>query len=195
VRLINVYRPFEFTFDQFDSTMAIQVLTKELAQQQIGETIVREVTATANTNMRRALNFRAALNLGRVHAPHPDTFNPTATRNPIELVRNELKFLVEKNKRVDHQTIGPVKTKDIADCIMEVTDALIGDTVMSLQQGLTGGPQFGAQGGFGIGGSRGNTNLFPELSDIYTGKFAQRKLAEGMARDPARGLGHRERKQ
>lgn len=188
-RLINVYRPFEFTFDQFDSRMAIQVLTKELADKGISETIVHEVTATQGVNRQRALNFRAALNLNRVHAPHPDAYNPLSIHNSIELARNELKFLIEKNSKIDHQTIGPVKTKDIADCIMEVTDVLIGDTISNVRQGLTASPQFGAQGGYSTTG--GNTHLFPELSELYAGKYEQKRLMGGMQNDPTRGFGHR----
>lgn len=186
-RLINAYRPFEFTFDQFDSTMAIQVLNQELKKANVGDTIVREVTATAPGNKTRALNFRAALNLGRVHAAHPDYFNPLATHNSIELARDELKFLVEKNGKVDKQTIGPVKTKDIADCIMEVTDALIGDTVAPLQAGLTGGPQFGAQGGFGVG-KIGNTDKFEELTGLYRTTGLERGYMGRPINDPARGI-------
>jgi hypothetical protein len=176
-QLIDAYRPFEFTFDQFDSRMAIQVLNHELANKGIPD-VVHEVTATQQVNYKRAMNFRAALNLGRVHAPHPDTYDPLATRNPIELARNELKFLVEKNGKIDHQTIGPVKTKDIADCIMEVTDALIGDTLSPINQGMTGRPQYGAQGGYGIG----NTSSFGELGDWYQSTKGRPIY------DPARGI-------
>lgn len=179
-RLIDSYRPFEFTFDQFDSRMAIQVLNHQLAQQGIPD-VVHEVTATHDKNFKRAMNFRAALNLGRIHAPHPDSFNPLATRNSIELARDELKFLVDKNGRIDHQTIGPIKTKDIADCIMEVTDALIGDTLSPLQQGLASHPQYGAQGGYGIG----NTDQFADLLGEWhdQGAYKGRPIY-----DPARGI-------
>jgi len=191
-RLINAYRPFEFTFDQFDSRMAIQVLTQELANVGIAETLVHEVTATQALNRQRSLNFRAAINLNRVHAPHPDTYNPLSIHNSIELARNELKFLVEKNGKVDHQTIGPVKTKDIADCIMEVTDALIGDSISGMQQGLAAGPQFGAQGGYSIA-KAGNTDLFPELSGLFKSTGVERGFQGTNIYDPARGWGRNKR--
>jgi len=162
-QLINNFRPFEWTFDQFDSTMAIQQLTENLRKMNIQDTIVYEKPAYAKLNLRRAYNFRAALNLGRVHAPHPETYNPIATKNPIELVRNELKYLVEKNGKVDKQTIGPVKTKDIADCLMEVTDALIGDSLGSIYDlGMT--PALGMQVN-PVGMVIGNTNSFSELRE------------------------------
>lgn len=167
VELINRFRPFEFTFDQFDSTMAIQQLKHDLSNLGIGESMVYSKVATAALNDRRWKNFRAALNLGRVHAPHPDTF-PNSTKNSIELSRNELKFLQEKNGRVDKQSIGPIRTKDIADCIAEVTDALIGDTISSLHSNLGAGIEYGAQGGYGIG-HIGNTDQFPELAELYSG--------------------------
>lgn len=162
--LINNFRPFEWTFDQFDSTMAIQQLQKNLRDMNIQDTLVYEKFATPAVNKRRAYNFRAALNLGRVHAPHPDTFNPIATKNSIDLARNELKFLQEKNGKVDKQTIGPVRTKDIADCIMEVVDALIGDTLGSIWDNLAAVPALGAQAS-PSGIIYGNTSSFSEMSE------------------------------
>jgi hypothetical protein len=181
-QLINNFRPFEWTFDQFDSTMAIQTLQKNIRDLNIGETVVYEKFATAGLNLRRAHNFRAALNLGRVHAPHPITYNPLATKNPIELVRNELKFLVEKNGKVEKQTIGPVQTKDIADCLMEVTDALIGDTLGSIYDGLAASPALGQQTS-PIGMVSGNTNAFAEMRE-----WSARKNYGKPIRVPGRGI-------
>jgi hypothetical protein len=147
--------------------MAIQSLVKNLAGMNVADTLVYEKTATEKANERRAKNFRAALNLGRVHAPHPDTFNPIATKNSIALGRDELKYLQEKNGKVDKQKIGPVRTKDIADCIMEVTDALIGDSISPNIVGMNTTAAFGAQGGFNIG-QLGNTDQFTELAGWYS---------------------------
>jgi hypothetical protein len=171
-RLINAFRPFEWTFDQFDSTMAIQTLQNNLSQLGVRDTMVYVKTATWEGNMRRAKNFRAALNLGRVHAPHPDTYNALATKNSIELARQELKFLQEKNGRVDRQKIGPVRTKDIADCIMEVTDALIGDTITPHATGVSSEFALGAKGGFRLGA--GNTEQFAELAEWHRVSGADR---------------------
>jgi hypothetical protein len=172
--LINAFRPYEFTFDQFDSTMAIQQLQENLRNMGIGDTVVHSKFATPQVNERRWKNFRAALNLGRVHAPHPNTFNPTARVNSIELARDELKFLQQKagpngSIRIDKQTIGPVQTKDIADCIAEVVDALIGDSINGIFNNLSNTPMAaGAQGGFAIGQTPpGNTGTFPEFSGWY----------------------------
>lgn len=161
--LINGFRPFEFTFDQFDSRMALQQLEENLKKIGISETKVYLKHATHATNEARWKNFRAAMNLNRVHIPHPSTFNPVATRNSLELARNELKFLQEKNGRVDKQSVGPIQTKDIADCIAEVVNALIGDTV---NMGIVNSrPEFGAQGGWTM--KQGNLHQFPELADLF----------------------------
>lgn len=184
--LINAFRPYEWTFDQFDSSMAIQQLQSNLRNAGIGDTNVYSKVATPKVNERRWANFKAALNLGRVHAPHPDTFNPMATMNSIELGRNELKYLQVKNGRIDKQTIGPVHTKDIADCIAEVVDALIGDSIAGGTYGaLSSAPQFGAQGGFFIG--KGNTDSFGEFGGWYQRTGGDMRGMIGAPFDPARG--------
>lgn len=199
VRIVNIEETTGDTYDisvpgpesfvangviSHNSRMAIQQLVKNL--QGMGIDIpVYEKPGTQKLNERRWKNFRAALNLGRIHAPHPETFNPIATRNSIELARNELKFLVEKAGRVDHQTVGPVKTKDIADCMAEVVDALIGDTINPQIGSLNALPALG----YGLGGGiakQGNTDSFAELSDWYRDTGSPRGLKH-VPHDPARG--------
>ena len=167
--LINAFRPYEFTFDQYETDMPVRELERRVREQGI-DTNVFIKNYGNERNYHRARNFRTALNLGRIHAPHPDTYNPLATRNPIELSRNELKRLQETKTahgkpKVDHVTFGAIKTKDIADCMMEVVDALIGDSLSTEHGLLTQAPAFGAQGGFSI--KRGNTEQFAELADLY----------------------------
>lgn len=181
--IINAFRPFEWTFDQFDSRQAVQQLQVELKNQAI-DTNVYIKPGTQKLNDQRWKNFRAALNLGRIHAPHPDTFNPLATRNSIELARNELKYLIDKGGKVDHQTIGPVKTKDIADCMAEVVDALIGDSLTPTMAGMSTSPALGHGLGSRPGHSSGNTEAFPELTGWYTNVGPVRGL---QGHDPARG--------
>lgn len=136
---ILMFRPKEFTFDQFQSKGLIQWLRKESRRKGAGETMIREVTATEKLNFARADRFKTALNLGLVHAP--------ADFPLLELAKNELKFLQQKGNRVVKQEVGPVTTKDIADCIMEVVDSLVGDFVQlePYSDGLT----MGAPGGYG----------------------------------------------
>jgi hypothetical protein len=162
--LITNFRPYEWTFDQFESAMPIQTLIENTRKLGIQETMIFEKFATPKLNQRRAYNFRAALNLGRVHAPHPSTFSSMATKNSIELGRNELKFLQEKLGKVDKQNIGAIQTKDIADCLMEVVDALIGDTLGMAYEGLTAPPALGLPMS-PSGSLYGNTPSFSELNE------------------------------
>jgi len=121
LELISRFRPKDFTFDQFQSKGLIQWLRKESRRVGAGDTNIREVVATEKLNFARADRFKTALNLGLVHAP--------ADFPLLELAKNELKFLQQKGNRVIRQQVGPVTTKDIADCLMEVTDFLIGDFI------------------------------------------------------------------
>lgn len=149
-KLINAFRPVEWTFDQFDSNFAIQKISNDIAQMGITETQVYMKTANAANNRRRAMNFKAALNLGRIHIPHPTYPTDESNKRSLELVRQELKFLQDKHGKIDKQEIGPVRTKDIADCLMECVDFLIGDN-LTLNILADGKPQFGSPGGFGLG--------------------------------------------
>lgn len=132
------FRPKEFSFDQFQSKGLIQWLRKETRKKGVDETMIREVVATEKLNFARADRFKTALNLGLIHAP--------ADFPLLELAKNELKFLQQKGNRVVKQNVGPVTTKDIADCLMEVADHLVGD-FLNLQ-GLSGGMAMGAMGGY-----------------------------------------------
>ena len=154
---ILMFRPKEFSFDQFQSKGLIQWLKKESRRKGAGETMIREVTATEKLNFARADRFKTALNLGLVHAP--------ADFSLLELAKNELKFLQQKGNRVVKQQVGPVTTKDIADCIMEVVDSLVGDFVQMepYSQGLT----MGAPGGYN---SRPAGDVPESMSHFYQKK-------------------------
>jgi hypothetical protein len=152
-RIIRNFRPKEFTFDQFDSTHAIQLLRKNISEMGIHDVRVREKTATFQVNKRRWDNFKAAIYLGRVHAPAP---RGQTNQRSLELVKDELKFLQEKNGKVVKQDFGPVQTKDIADCMAEVVDYLIGDQLTGIKEQLgETKTEVGAEGGYRIGGHRG----------------------------------------
>jgi hypothetical protein len=179
--IINSFRPESFTFDQYESDAAIQILNDRLRARGLTP-IVGEVKATVPHNRKRALNFKQALYLNRVHAPHPHN---QPNERALDLVRKELKFLVDKSGKVDKQTTGPVQTKDIADCIMEVVDQMIGD--------MLGTPDFddamsytGQAGGFG-GYSPGYTSRGTPFEDYYSGLHR----GSGKTLDPARGLHRR----
>jgi hypothetical protein len=74
----------------------------------------------------------------------------------------ELKFLQKKPgiNRVDHPTIGPVQTKDIADAIMITTFALIGDWIEGYKEMLNGAMPTGAM----MGGLHGSSARTPDLA-------------------------------
>lgn len=113
---IRLFIPETVTFDQWNSVSTIQALQSYVRHTQLPRRVtVYERTATYEQNWRVAETFKSALNMGLVHAPEH------------ELAKLELKFLQENNRRVDHPTSGPVQTKDVADCLMIVTYALIGD--------------------------------------------------------------------
>ena len=156
-KIIN-FRPKDFTFDQFQSKGLIQWLRKQSRKSHVGDTMIREVVATEKLNYARAERFKTAINLGLVHAP--------ADFPLLELTKNELKFLQQKGNRVVKQNVGPVTTKDIADCLMEVVDYLVGDFINL--EGLSSGMAMGAMGGY----SRNNLNAeTPEsFAHFYTKK-------------------------
>jgi hypothetical protein len=196
----DLFRPYEITFDQFDSTAPIQTLQKGLRNNGIGDVRVYEKTATPEYNWKRAEIFKTGLYQGKVHMPH-DT-------DDARFSALELKFLQKKNvggkfPRVDKQEIGPVQTKDMADCIMEVTHALIGNVVMSqiysdlsrasLSVGAAGGYQIGGREGLAESG-RSTPALFSEL---YKGRVGEQRHAgpqrnAGLSR-MALGRGNRSR--
>jgi dTDP-4-dehydrorhamnose reductase len=85
-----------------------------------------------------------------------------------------LKFLVKKatggkNPKVDKQDVGPVQTKDMADCIMEVVEkpdrqhrhALCARSYRRTCMAP------GALGGYTIPGTTQGTSMHPELQAYY----------------------------
>jgi hypothetical protein len=141
---MTVFRPVELSFDQYYSNILIQTMRSKLLKGNIN-TRVMEKTATAAVNMKKYEALKTAINLNMIHIPVdcPDS----------EYAKLEMKFLQIKNGRVDKQDIGPVQTKDIADCIAEVASTILSG-VPGMIRGLSGGSQFGAQGGYGIGRDR-----------------------------------------
>lgn len=145
VNWIDAFRPKEFSFDQYYSNVLIQSLRGRLMEKGITCRIM-EKTATAKNNFNKYEAFKTALNLDLVHIPQdcPDS----------EYSALELKFLQIKNGRVDKQDLGPVQTKDIADCIAEVTSTLLGGTAGDIIGLHNSRLQYGAQSGYGIGRER-----------------------------------------
>lgn len=104
----------KMTYDQFNSAGLIAHQKRAFPNIR-----VLEKTFTLKENQDRCERFKSALNLEWVHAPR-DTFADEGQ----SLLELELKFLQERNGRVDKQDIGPVQTKDLADCYDDQTEVL-----------------------------------------------------------------------
>jgi hypothetical protein len=118
------FMPSEVTFDQFNNVASVRGLQKKIQE---GPPLPKNVSvfvkdATHANNWQRYEQLKAAINLGLVHAP-----SDTAS---CEIAEQELLFLQRgTGDRVDHPTTGPVQTKDVADCLMEIVSYLIGDQI------------------------------------------------------------------
>ena len=173
----DIFRPYEITFDQFQSAAPMQQLTRELHKRNMADIRVYEKTATSQHNWHRAEIFKTALYQGLVHAPNDtdDLMGDTG-------VMNELKYLQEirtgRVPRVEKQDVGPVTTKDMADCVMEVVESLIGNTVANLMSGdLAQSPSFGSQGGYPMGGQDRGGYGSPQspFADLYTRRIGEQR--------------------
>jgi hypothetical protein len=132
------------TFDQWNSAGFLASLKKHVKAKGYA-TRVLQVNFTKGGNITRAEQFKSALNLGWVHS-YKDTFFSDGG----SLLEQELKFLQEKNGQVVKQSIGPVTTKDLSDCVMEVTTRLLKDQHERWQRALLGDlvPATGLQSGY-----------------------------------------------
>lgn len=155
---MNLYRPAAITFDQYNSTGLIQELRDEARKMSIQETRIGEVTATQKVNWNRWEAFKTALYLGLVHVP-PDCQEEGkyGLFDHSEWAKQELKFLQEiqtgQTKRVDKQELGPVTTKDVADCIAEVVVKFLGSYIGDMNDAMFNKHvAFGGEGGYQIGG-------------------------------------------
>lgn len=138
-RLIQGFKPDEFTFDQWNSANSIARLNRRVYDARFPKRVeVFEKTATAAHNWERAENFKIALNQRWIHAP------------AYEQAQMELLYLQLKNGKVEKQDAGPVQTKDVADCLMEVVWTILGEQVRSWTHGALSNfePRGSLQGGF-----------------------------------------------
>lgn len=126
------FMPSEFTFDQFNSVSPIAHLNMRVREYGGGKglpkrVICREETATASRNWERAETFKTALGMNWLHAPWDDENGHVYEAS--ELAFDELTYLQENNGKVVKQEVGPVQTKDVADCMMECVHHLLGQQV------------------------------------------------------------------
>jgi hypothetical protein len=117
-RVVHPFCPEELTFDQFNVPATVKRLQKMVRLGRLPKRVqVYERPATGPLNWATYETFKAALNMGFVHAPvHPEA-------------SDELKFVrkPEGQAKVLPPDSGPVTTKDIADCIAIVTAELLGE--------------------------------------------------------------------
>lgn len=166
---ILIFRPTDITMDQYNSDAPIEWLTKTLRDRNIGGVRAYKKTASAATNWNRAEVFKTALYRDLIHGPRSKDDHKRATDSGQCSL--ELKYLQQHNTsgqfpKVDKQDIGEVRTKDVADCVMTVTEELIGNEVRGeMYAALNSGLRTGAAGGFQIGSyeqlrqSAGNPNV------------------------------------
>jgi len=183
------FRMYELTFDQFQSQSPIQWLNQELRNRRLS-TRVFEVTATAENNWKRWETCLTAFNLGLVHIP------PTCPDSLYAM--DELKFLQVKKgssrwSRVEKQDTGPIRTKDIADCIMEVTAHLLGDAIAARMGDLNQSIQPGSQGGYQIGGRQQGGPMGGRSSGSFDEFYQTQARLRGENFDPKRGVVRRKR--
>ena len=145
MQYIGIFRPKEITTDQFQSPAIVGGLRKRCQKANYGEVRIYEKVATASVNWNRAEVFKTALYRGLVHAPFDIK---EAQYSALELKRLQ-KIATGQIPRVEHQTTGDCQTKDIADCIMTVTESLIGDLLANDTRAiLDEGLRSGAAGGY-----------------------------------------------
>lgn len=186
---VTDFMPEDISFDQFNVPATIGRLRKFVSQQNFPKRVsVREVKRTAALNWKHSELFKAAINLGLVHAPmYDDQGELNESSDQAEL---ELRFLQEKNGRVDHPTTGPVQTKDIADAVVEVVISLIGDDLASMlgyqldQVSVSGSGQAGSPAQVHTQPSNDNRTMAEQFSRSMGGT---RGGSVGSFGSPARG--------
>lgn len=180
----EIFRPFEITMDQHQSLEPIQRLQEMLTQRNI-VCQVYEKTATNELNWKRWEVFKTACYQGLVHAPADEQINASPWGGSGFTSKDELKFLQQiatggKFPKIEKQEIGPVRTKDMADCIAEVVNTLIGNLMASrMRDRLATGGALGGMGGYGLGqgGPVGGAGP-PGISGYYSSR--NDKIASGM---------------
>lgn len=124
----------EFTFDAWNSAGPIAQLRQSFPR----TPRIRVEEFSHKSNTQRAEYFKSAINLEWIHA-YKDTFFGEGQ----SLLEQELKFLVEKNGKIEKQSIGPVTTKDLADCVMEVSYRLLHHQLDQHEKALMGKMKMG----------------------------------------------------
>ena len=124
---IKVFHLREVTFDQYSSVEPIQLLESKCRAAGLWwQPRIYERTATAAHNLRATEIFKTAVNAGLVHAP------------PHPLARAELEHLTREGDRIVAPTSGLVKTKDVADAMINVVYNLLHERTDDIFAALSG---------------------------------------------------------
>lgn len=197
--IAQLYLPQAITFDQYNSTGLMQELREEARKKGVQGMRVSEVTATQKGNWNRWEAFKTALYLGLVHVPADCIAEEvTGVFDHSEYAKQELKFLQEvqtgQTKRVDKQELGPIQTKDVADCIAEVTIKFLGSYIGDIMERNFDKAKLaaGADGGYQIGGrtSGGPMNQPSSRTTAFDDFYGRRGSRDMSA---ARGINPRRR--
>ncbi len=166
----------QLSFDQFNSAGIIERLQRFAASGGLTRrTSVVEFTATAPRNLRLAETFKTALQIRLVHSPYH------------RLAEQELLFLVQHNRKVDHPRSGPVQTADVADSYFEITYQLLGDQCGLGAAGALSGlsPRASQAGGFPLSVPDPIGMALSEVGRSSRDRALTRRASPGQAR--ARG--------
>lgn len=196
--IVELYSPKIITFDQYNSAGLMQELRDAMRKRGEYDTRIAEVTATQAVNWNRWEAFKTALYLDLVHIPPDCIFGDF---DHSEYSSQELKFLQEiqtgQTKRVDKQTMGPIQTKDIADCIAEVTYKFLSSYLGDLVNKNFGLAKLkgGSEGGYQIGGrTPGGPDPTAGQSKSRFGEFYGSRSSGNNNPSSARGIRDRGRR-
>ena len=149
--LVNAINKFPtlkiFSYDQYGSFVTISRLKKRLKESRPPhKAIVTEDLFTPSANMKRAERFKSALGMNWIHS-----FKDEYGKDGGCLLEDELRFLQEVNGKIKKQSVGPVQTKDLADCLMVCVDQLLEDNFRRMEaRSRLGSTQllYASQGGY-----------------------------------------------
>lgn len=124
----------EFTFDAWNSAGPIAQIRQSFPR----SPRIRVEEFSHKSNTQRAEYFKSAINLGWIHSYKDSFFGEGQS-----LLEQELKFLIEKNGKIEKQSIGPITTKDLSDCVMEVSYRLLHHQLDQHEKALMGKMKMG----------------------------------------------------
>jgi hypothetical protein len=172
-RMGVAFNGFHLSFDQFNSAQIIQRLERRLQEARLPRRpTVEERTATAADNWRVAEVFKAAANMGLIHAPDH------------RLARLELEYLQRDGHKVSAPDKGPVRTDDLADAMMQVAYVLLQQQAPDLFARLSGLAVRGSQPG---GLPSANPPEIPEAHLLLSAAGRRSVMSRVERHNPARG--------